>query len=64
MAIRAIRKNGVFQPNMYFYIDTPYVRVVCIDTGIKGRIDADQEAWLARVSANPKPKILISGKPI
>jgi hypothetical protein len=49
---------------MYFYIDTPHVRVVCIDTGIKGRIDPEQEAWLAQVSAGPKPKILISGKPI
>jgi hypothetical protein len=62
--LRAIRTNRVFQPNMYFYIDTPYVRLVCIDTGIKGRIGAEQEAWLARVSAHPKPKILISGKPI
>jgi hypothetical protein len=62
--LRAIRKNRVFQPNMYFYIDTPYVRIVCIDTGIKGRIDAAQERWLARVSVDPKPKILISGKPI
>src|SRR5262245_44253323 len=62
--LRAIRHNRVVQPNMYFYIDTPYVQLVCIDTGIKGRIDADQETWLARVSASPKPKILISGKPI
>jgi hypothetical protein len=62
--LRAIRTNRVFQPNMYFSIDTPHVRLVCIDTGIKGRIDAEQEAWLARASAHPKPKILISGKPI
>lgn len=62
--LRAIRTNRVFQPNMYFSIDTPHVRIVCLDTGIQGRIDAEQEAWLARVSADPKPKILISGKPI
>lgn len=63
-ALRAIRKNRLFQPNMYFYVDTPHVRLVCIDTGIKGHIDDEQEAWLRRVSADPKPKILISGKPI
>jgi hypothetical protein len=62
--LRAIRTNRAFQPNMYFCIDTPYVRLVCIDTGIKGRIDAEQEAWLARISAHPIPKILIAGKPI
>jgi hypothetical protein len=49
---------------MYFHMDTPHVRLVCIDIGIKGHIDDEQEAWLRRVSADPKPKILISGKPI
>ena len=62
--LRTIRRNRIFQPNMYFYIDTPSVRIVCIDTGISGRIDAAQENWLARVSADPRPKILISGRPI
>jgi hypothetical protein len=62
--LRAIRKNRFFQPNMYFSIDTPAVRIACIDMGIRGRVDVEQEAWIGRVSADPKPKILISGKPI
>lgn len=62
--LRRIRCNQRFQPNMYFYVDTPQVRIVCVDTGIRGRIDAAQEEWLQRVSAAKKPKVLISGKPI
>jgi hypothetical protein len=62
--LRKIRQNNLYQPNMYFYIDTPHVRIVCIDTGIRGRIDAEQEKWLHQISAGPEPKILISGKPI
>ena len=56
--------SGPAQPNMYFCIDTPHLRVVAIDTGILGRLDHDQGEWLKRVSAGPKPKLLISGKPI
>lgn len=56
--------RGPAQPNMYFAIDTPNLRIVAIDVGILGRLDFDQGQWLARVSAGPKPKILISGKPV
>jgi hypothetical protein len=56
--------SGPSQPNMYFCIDTPHLRIVTIDTGILGRLDHAQGRWLARVSAGPKPKLLISGKPI
>lgn len=52
------------QPNMYFCIDTPQLRIICIDTGILGRLDHQQGQWLARVSRGAKPKLLISGKPI
>ncbi len=52
------------QPNMYFLIDTPKLRIVAIDTGILGRLDHEQGQWLQRVSAGPKPKLLVSGKPI
>ena len=39
--------------------------MVGIDTGITGGIDHDQGEWLRRVSRNsPKPKILLTGKPI
>lgn len=64
--LRMIRSNRFFQPNMYFYIDTKFVRLVFVDTGIKGRIGDSQREWLLRVSddADDKPKILISGKPI
>ena len=64
--LRVIRRNRYNQPNMYFYMDTKYVRIVFIDTGIKGRIGEKQTEWLRRVSNDPaqKPKILISGKPI
>jgi hypothetical protein len=41
------------------------VRLIGIDTGIEGDIDRDQGAWLRRVSSeSPKPKILLTGKPI
>ncbi|MBW8482474.1 metallophosphoesterase family protein [Actinomadura parmotrematis] len=52
------------QPGPYWAIDTPSLRVVGIDTGILGGIDRDQAAWLREVSAGPKPKVLITGKPI
>lgn len=63
-ALRRIRRNDHYQPNMYFYIDHPSVRIVCIDTGMKGVVDGEQEAWLRRVSADPRPKILVAGNPI
>lgn len=56
--------SGPPQPNMYFAIDTPQLRIVCIDTGILGRLDHDQGQWLARVSAGGKPKLMVSGKPV
>jgi Calcineurin-like phosphoesterase len=64
--LRAIRHNQYYQPNMYFYMDTRYVRLVFIDTGIKGEIGESQREWLQKVSddSKAKPKILISGKPI
>lgn len=60
----AASASGPPQPNMYFCIDTPQLRIVAIDTGILGRLDHEQGEWLRRVSAGDKPKILISGKPI
>lgn len=60
----AAQASGPPQPNMYFCIDTPNLRIVCIDTGILGRLDHDQGEWLARVSAGDKPKLMVSGKPV
>jgi hypothetical protein len=56
--------SGPAQPNMYFCIDTPELRVIAIDVGILGRLDHAQGEWLKRVSAGPKPKLLVSGKPV
>jgi hypothetical protein len=52
------------QPGPYWVLDTGPLRIIGIDTGIAGDIDADQGAWLREVSAGPVPKILITGKPI
>ncbi|GAA2416142.1 metallophosphoesterase [Actinomadura vinacea] len=52
------------QPGPYWMIDTPALRIVGIDTGITGGLDRDQGAWLREVSAGPKPKLLITGKPL
>jgi hypothetical protein len=53
------------QPGPYIAIDAGPLRLVAVDTGIQGQIDAEQAAWLRRVSfGDPKPKILLTGKPI
>lgn len=66
-AARALRsapgQQGV-QPGPYWIIDSPWLRIVGIDTGIGGGLDREQGAWLRRVSADPRPKLLITGKPI
>lgn len=56
--------SGPRQPNMYFCIDTPQLRIIGIDVGVLGRLDFDQGEWLKRVAAGPKPKLLVSGKPV
>ena len=38
--------------------------IITIDTGIDGTIDQDQWDWLSMVSAEPVPKILLTGKPL
>jgi hypothetical protein len=52
------------QPGPYYVIDTAYVRLVCIDTGIRGDLDEAQGRWLVEVSRDPRPKILLTGKPL
>jgi hypothetical protein len=52
------------QPGPYCAIDAGPVRLVLIDTGITGRIDREQGAWLRAVSAGARPKILLTGRPI
>ena len=62
--LRARPSQRAAQPGPYWSIDAGPVRIVGIDTGIIGGIDADQGEWLRRVSQGPKPKILVTGKPI
>ena len=52
------------QPGGHFVLDTRYLRLVCLDTGIRGDIDAAQGKWLVRVSADPRPKMLLTGRPL
>ncbi len=62
---RKMRPNpGPALPGPYWVIDTGRLLLVGIDTGIKGTLDREQGEWLRRVSADPRPKILITGKPI
>jgi hypothetical protein len=58
------QRQPVRQPGPYYVLDTEHLRLVCIDTGIRGDIDAEQGRWLVRVSADPRPKILLTGKPL
>jgi hypothetical protein len=51
-------------PGPYYVVDTGPVELVAIDTGIRGGIDRRQGDWLREVSRSPKPKILLTGKPI
>lgn len=60
----ASQQQPVKQPGPYYVIDTKYVRLVCIDTGIKGNVDSQQGQWLLRMSRDPRPKILLTGKPL
>jgi hypothetical protein len=52
------------QPAPYFTIETSSLLMVCIDTGITGKLDREQGDWLRDVSRDPRPKLLITGKPI
>ncbi|MEU0565676.1 metallophosphoesterase [Nonomuraea sp. NPDC005983] len=52
------------QPGPYWVIESDSLLVVGVDTGIKGTIDRQQADWLRRVSRDPRPKILVTGKPI
>lgn len=64
-AMRPRRSSSPLQPGPYFAIEAGPLMVVGIDTGILGGIDAAQAAWLRQVaSESPKPKILLTGKPL
>ncbi len=53
------------QPGPYWAMDLgSAVRLIAIDTGITGGLDREQGAWLLRMAAGPKPKVLLTGKPL
>lgn len=66
--LRHERGLGQLQPGPYYAVELRDVLVVCIDTGIarggQTVLDPDQSAWLLRVSAHPKPKLLFTGNPL
>ncbi|HEV2769275.1 MAG TPA: metallophosphoesterase [Solirubrobacteraceae bacterium] len=60
---RDSQRSGQGTP--YWAIETDHLRIVGIDTGIRGDIDRDQGRWLREISQDPsRPKILVTGKPI
>ncbi|MFG2634586.1 metallophosphoesterase family protein [Streptomyces sp. NPDC048362] len=62
--LRAAPAQRAEQPGPYWAIDAGPVRIVGIDTGLLGTVDAEQGAWLREVSRGPMPKILITGSPL
>ncbi|MCK2217424.1 metallophosphoesterase [Actinomadura sp. ATCC 31491] len=63
-ALRGRPSQQAAQPGPYWAIETGSLLIVGVDTGIKNVIDPGQTAWLRRVSRDPRPKILVTGKPI
>ncbi|MER6348117.1 metallophosphoesterase family protein [Streptomyces sp. NPDC001595] len=62
--LRSAPAQQASQPGPYWAIDAGPVRIVGIDTGLLGTIDAEQGAWLREVSRDPRPKVLITGRPL
>jgi hypothetical protein len=52
------------QPASYFAIELKELVLVGLDTGIQAGIDDEQGEWLRKISALPKDKILLTGKPM
>lgn len=63
-ALRSAAGQQAAQPGPYWAIDAGPVRIIGIDTGLLGTIDAEQGAWLREVSRGPRPKILVTGSPL
>ncbi|MFI6496414.1 metallophosphoesterase family protein [Nonomuraea typhae] len=62
--MRGAPAQQAVQPAPYWAIESDSLLIVGIDTGIKGLIDKRQTEWLRRTSLDPRPKILVTGKPI
>ena len=59
-----LRQERSDQPGPYFGMEVGPILLVGIDPGISGTIDKEQGEWLKRISQHPKPKILLTGKPL
>ncbi|WP_214107103.1 metallophosphoesterase family protein [Acrocarpospora catenulata] len=62
--LRGRPSQQAVQPAPYWVLDLGRLLVVGIDTGIRGDLDREQGEWLRHVSADPRPKVLVTGKPI
>ncbi|MEU6406547.1 metallophosphoesterase [Streptomyces sp. NPDC046985] len=62
--LRSAPGQQAVQPGPYWALDAGPLRIVGIDTGLLGTIDAEQGAWLREVSRGPRPKILVTGSPL
>lgn len=62
--LRSAPAQQAVQPGPYWAIDAGPVRIIGIDTGLLGTLDAEQGAWLREVSQGPRPKILVTGSPL
>nr|WSY49194.1 metallophosphoesterase [Streptomyces sp. NBC_00886] len=62
--LRSAPDQQAVQPGPYWAIDAGPVRIIGIDTGLLGTIDAEQGAWLRGVSKGSTPKILVTGSPL
>ncbi|MFF5846731.1 metallophosphoesterase family protein [Streptomyces massasporeus] len=62
--LRSAPEQQAVQPGPYWAIDAGPVRIIGIDTGLLGTLDAEQGAWLREVSRGPRPKILVTGSPL
>ncbi|MGW7407691.1 metallophosphoesterase family protein [Streptomyces sp. NPDC054833] len=62
--LRSAPAQQAVQPGPYWAIDAGPVRIIGIDTGLLGTIDAEQGAWLREVSQGSRPKILVTGSPL
>ncbi|MEU3792865.1 metallophosphoesterase [Streptomyces fructofermentans] len=62
--LRSDPAQQAVQPGPYWAVDAGPIRVIGIDTGLLGTIDAEQGRWLREVSAGDRPKILVTGSPL
>lgn len=62
--LRSAPAQQAVQPGPYWAIDAGPVRIIGIDTGLLGTVDAEQGRWLREVSKGDVPKILITGTPL